>query len=240
MYQLSLKKVEKEIEPYFEINLKNNNSNKACRLFSDNLQDLKKVLIAFKREYDQKTKKIVESIERQSSSILISSRIKSNLAFDIEVKSKKVYKKIKKVLSDEELDLYLEEKMQEELERVYEYCNNILNAESLENIYEENLYNPLYKLNYQNLEIEDFELLINLKNKKGCTEIEIAKDVRKRAKKVKDKYIKNKEKYREQEEEQIYYENAVQPLDFTIKYFNEKKEEFEVEIKEVSELLESF
>lgn len=237
MYQLSLKKVEKEIEPYFEINLKNNNSNKACRLFSDSLQDLKAVLIELKKEYDQKTKKITDSKEKQYSGIFVSTKNKLNLAFDIEVESKKVCKKVKKVLNDEELDLYIEESIKEELERVYEYYNNVFGLEDMENLYNPNFN---YKINYADLELEDFELLIKTKRNSWGLEKDLTKEIRKRAKKVKDKYTKNKEKYREQEIEEIYYKNSVRPLDFTIKYFNEKEEEFKVEIKEVCELLESF
>jgi len=104
------------------------------------------------------------------------------------IELKKVYKKVKKVLNDEELDLYIEESIKEELERVYEYYNNVFGIEDMESLYNPN-YN--YKINYTDLKLEDFELLIKTKRNSWGLEKDLTKEIRKRAKKVKDKYTKN-------------------------------------------------
>lgn len=98
MYQLSLEKVEKKIEPYFRINIENNKANNERLFFSDNLQDLKEALVELKRNYDTKVKEIPNVTQNPLSNNYFSiyTSYKSNLYFDIKIDSKKAYKKEKK------------------------------------------------------------------------------------------------------------------------------------------------
>lgn len=231
MYQLSLKKINKKITPYFSIKLKNDKSKQEKLLYSENLLDLEKVLIDLKKTYNKRYKEVINSNKQLNSYVNISSQYKGSIFFKIEVESKKVIKKIKRTLTDEEIETRINNEMISELEMLHQFYEDILMFDN----YEEVIYNPIYKrVNSLNIEKELIEF--SKSSKADNLEGKIKKEV----KKIKNKYSKNKEKYREEEISEVCYENSIAPLLFEIKYFNEKKEEFEVEIKEISELLESF
>lgn len=233
MYQLSLKKVEKDINPYFMVNLKNYSSKDAGLLFTDNLQDLREVLILLKREYDKKVKKIINNNKKENDSFKIVNNYIDSFGFEIKIQSKKIYKRKKIKLNDTELDLYIKELIEEELERVNAFY--IKTYSMIED--NEEYLNPIIYERISHIEdMKDFELLFYGKNK----DLFLEKQYKKEIKRIENKYLKNKEKYREQEIEEIYYENTVTPLEFEIKYFNEKEEEFKVDVKEVSEMLAVF
>lgn len=233
MYQLSLKKVEKDINPYFMVNLKNYSSKNAGLLFTDNLQDLREVLILLKREYDKKVKKIINNNKKENDSFKIFNNYIDSFGFEIKVQSKKIYKRKKIKLNDSELDLHIKNLIAEELERVHSFYMETYNMiEDNEEYFNPVIYDRIYHIE----DMKDFELLFYGKNK----DLFLEKQYKKEVKRIETKYLKNKEKYREQEIEEIYYENTVPPLEFEIKYFNEKEEEFQVDVKEVSEMLAVF
>lgn len=132
MYKLALKKVEKDIQPYFRINIKSGKLGSVSEnnLYSKSLNELKEVLIEIKRKFDkeklkiesEKTNKYYEPFSREKKQILLIDVLKSQcMQLDFIIKSSRKKKTIKKKLTDEDLLEYIEE----ENEKNQKYIKNI-------------------------------------------------------------------------------------------------------------------
>jgi hypothetical protein len=228
MYKLSLKKVNKRTRPNFIISF---NQGSLC-LYTDKLSDLKNVMIKIYQIHKNLKDKITQEKSnkyhiKNMESFVIEDNLNQNFSFKLNVKGVKKEKKIEVVLSDEALDKYIKELIIKEDESYFDFLDNSLRNDDY---YNEYLYNNDNIFNKELLELE-----LELNNPKRMKD-----SFNKQILKNKKEILKNKENYRKRKEVEIYYEYTISDLLFNVKYYDEDSIEYNVEIKELKEVLLDF
>ena len=256
MYRLELEKVEKNINPYFLIKINiGNNIYSEDRIYSNSINELREVLIEIKNSFDSIKREVIkEESNKYYSNTFNDHKIEKSLqvlknqfiSYIIFIKSSKKTRIVDKTLSDIELEAFINDLIEEEKESYDSYfeeehytCNEYYyNDDYIKREYIElnNRKKYLRELHKKSINKEEIDLLEEEIESYYKRFNQLKKSKIKKIKKI----LKNKEKYRVQERSETYYEYSVGNISFEVKYFDEKEIEYDVQIKEVKELIEDF